>query len=409
MPKIQVPPELLIQVAEKFRLQSIQMEWMISSLDHQMNTMLMWEGTTRQRFFEDFHRARSEMNLTIEYMNSISDELKRIAHRFILVDEELLPLALVGRTEKPKTWLEKAWGSLKEIGNGIMDASNERYDKRYSSVWGFLDYWTAGIPKGAYQGYVERADKLFDSPNDFADGMTFGIHGTIREAIFPTKAWSTEHVASIIGAAGIATGATVPLMKPKDILSPRVKYEVRKGNEGLKSDAGGDGGGALKKIESVDNGGSGQSVVISKTMISPEIEQKILFGRRNEPTSKKPNGVVGGHSPNINNSHPDFAVEELRINPDGTKDIKFYTQFPDGKLSNVKSSTIFPDSWTDTEVINAVKEIGDKPSIGTRVDIEGVKTLHTGTVNGVKIDVIKMGDDVISAYPVGTKPTPGFK
>lgn len=239
MPKIQVPPELLIQVAEKFRLQSIQMEWMISSLDHQMNTMLMWEGTTRQRFFEDFHRARSEMNLTIEYMNSISDELKRIAHRFILVDEELLPLALVGRTEEPKTWLEKAWGSLKEIGNGIMDASNERYDKRYSSVWGFLDYWTAGIPKGAYQGYVERADKLFDSPNDFVDGMTFGIHGTIREAIFPTKAWSTEHVASIIGAAGIATGATVPLMKPKDLLSPRVKYEVRKGNDGLRHDAGG--------------------------------------------------------------------------------------------------------------------------------------------------------------------------
>ncbi|WP_423212898.1 WXG100 family type VII secretion target [Paenibacillus solani] len=209
-----------------------------------MNTMLMWEGTTRQRFFEDFHRARSEMNLTIEYMNSISDELKRIAYRFILVDEELLPLALVGRTEEPKTWLEKAWGSLKEIGNGIMDASNERYDKRYSSVWGFLDYWTAGIPKGAYQGYVERADKLFDSPNDFADGMTFGVHGTIREAIFPTKAWSTEHVASIIGAAGIATSATVPLMKPKDILSPRVKYEVRKGNDGLKH--GGDGGGTPK-------------------------------------------------------------------------------------------------------------------------------------------------------------------
>ncbi|MGG3284378.1 WXG100 family type VII secretion target [Paenibacillus solani] len=266
MPKIQVPPELLIQVAEKFRLQSLQMGWRISSLDHQMNTMLMWEGTTRQRFFEDFHKARSEMNLTIEYMNSISDELKRIAYRFILVDEELLPLALVGRTEEPKTWLEKAWGSLKKIGNGIMDASNERYDKRYSSVWGFLDYWTAGIPKGAYQGYVERADKLFDSPNDFANGMTFGIHGTIREAIFPTKAWSTEHVASIIGAAGIATGATVPLMKPKDILSPKVKYEVRKGNDGLKHDAGGDGGGApkadgpkkaepIKEVEIVDHNG----------------------------------------------------------------------------------------------------------------------------------------------------------
>ncbi|KKO54012.1 hypothetical protein XI25_07720 [Paenibacillus sp. DMB20] len=41
MPKIQVPPESLIQVAEKFRIESLQMEWRISSLDHQMNTMLM--------------------------------------------------------------------------------------------------------------------------------------------------------------------------------------------------------------------------------------------------------------------------------------------------------------------------------------------------------------------------------
>ncbi|WP_051290032.1 EndoU domain-containing protein [Paenibacillus massiliensis] len=163
-----------------------------------------------------------------------------------------------------------------------------------------------------------------------------------------------------------------------------------------------------RKAEGTGSNGSGGSVVEIKTIISPEMEQKILYGRRNNPTSKKPNGLVGGHSPNINNSHSDFAVEEIKINPDGTKDIKFYTQFPDGKLSNIKSSTTFPDTWTDADAINAVKKIGNTPSVGSRVDIEGVKTLHSGTVNGVKIDVIKIGDDVISAYPVGTKPTPGF-
>lgn len=353
MPKIQVPPELLIQVAEKFRIESLQMEWRISSLDHQMDTMLMWEGTTRQRFFEDFHRARSEMTQTIEYMRSISDELKRIAYRFILVDEELLPLALVGSKEEPKTWLEEAWGSLKELGNGIMAASNERYDKRYSSVWSFLDYWTAGIPKGAYQSYVERADKLFDSPNDFANGMTFGVHGTIREAIFPTNAWSTEHVASIIGAAGIATGATVPLMKPKDILSPSVKYEVRKGNDGLKHDSSGDGGGTPKKAEGP--GEVGKVIPTNSTVISPEMKDKILEGQRKKPNK---NDLIGGHSPEITNRNPNYAVEEISINPDGTRKVRFTTQFLDGNLSKIKTSTLFPESWTEEQILNSITNVG---------------------------------------------------
>lgn len=244
MSKIQVPPEVLIQVAEKFRLESIQMEWRVSSLNHHMDTMLMWEGTTRQRFFEDFHKARSEMTKTIEHMRSISDELKRIAYKFILVDEELLPLALVGGKEEPKEWFEEAWDSLKGLGNDFVEASNERYDKRYSSVGSFLDYWTAGIPKGAYHGYVDRADKLFDSPNDFANGMTFGVHGTIRETVFPTNAWSTEHMASMIGAAGLVTGGA--LVKPKDLLRPSVKNEVGNGKKGLKHESGGDGGGVAK-------------------------------------------------------------------------------------------------------------------------------------------------------------------
>jgi len=34
--------------------------------------------------------------------------------------------------------------------------------------------------------------------------------------------------------------------------------------------------------------------------------------------------------------------------------------------------------------------------------------LHRNIINGVEIDVIKQGDNVISGYPVGGKPTPGF-
>ncbi|MFC7677585.1 WXG100 family type VII secretion target [Paenibacillus sp. GCM10028914] len=310
MSKILVPPEVLMQVAEKFRLESLQMEWRISSLDHQMDTMLMWEGTTRQNFFDNYKKARSDMTKTIEHMTSISDELKAIADRFKLVDEELLPLALVGSKEEPKGWMEETWDSLKELGNGIMAASNERYDKRYSSVWSFLDYWTAGIPKGAYQGYVERADKLFDSRNDFANGMTFGIHGTIREAILPKNAWSTEHVANMIGAAGIVAGVTVPLMRPKDVLSPSVKYDVGNGKKGLKHDSGGDGGGAPKRVEGPGEGTSKatNSSAISEYVSEVEKLQRPYDHLVNVDGIKRGGrpGITGGH--NIGNFYK--ALEE---------------------------------------------------------------------------------------------------
>ena len=42
-------------------------------------------------------------------------------------------------------------------------------------------------------------------------------------------------------------------------------------------------------------------------------------------TKKSPvkNEVIGGHSPQINNSNDLFAVEELSVNADGTRNIKF--------------------------------------------------------------------------------------
>ncbi|MGX1826664.1 hypothetical protein ACWIE6_00290 [Paenibacillus taichungensis] len=69
-----------------------------------------------------------------------------------------------------------------------------------------MDYWTFGIPSGLVQGYVDRADKAFNSPNDTANWLTFGIHGTIREATFPTNTWSSEHWANIFGVGGLMLG-----------------------------------------------------------------------------------------------------------------------------------------------------------------------------------------------------------
>ncbi|MGX9379577.1 EndoU domain-containing protein [Pseudomonas sp. JQ36] len=85
--------------------------------------------------------------------------------------------------------------------------------------------------------------------------------------------------------------------------------------------------------------------------------------------------------------------------PDGTKTVKFVTQFADGDLSKIKTSTLFPDSWTDSQAINAVKLVGDTKPVATRTS-DGA-SLFQSTVNGVKVEVIKIGDNVTAGYPCG--------
>ena len=130
--------------------------------------------------------------------------------------------------------------------------------------------------------------------------------------------------------------------------------------------------------------------------ISPEMEKKILEGQRKSPVK---NEVIGGHSPQINNSNDLFAVEELSVNADGTRNIKFVKDLQDGSISKIKKSTVFPDSWSDSKIIDTIKEVGDSPFISVR-GRDGA-TWHRKIVDGVEVDVIKLGNDVISGYPTG--------
>ncbi|EPY2279077.1 EndoU domain-containing protein, partial [Clostridium sporogenes] len=132
------------------------------------------------------------------------------------------------------------------------------------------------------------------------------------------------------------------------------------------------------------------------TKISSEMEKKILEGQRKSPTK---NEVIGGHSSSINNNNSNFAVEELSINPDGTKNIKFIKDLQDGNISKIKKSTVFPDSWNDSKIIDSIKNVGDSPTVSVR-QRDGA-TWHRQIIDGVEIDVIKLGDDVISGYPTG--------
>ncbi|WP_338780310.1 T7SS effector LXG polymorphic toxin [Metabacillus sp. FJAT-52054] len=133
----------------------------------------------------------------------------------------------------------------------------------------------------------------------------------------------------------------------------------------------------------------------SKTVITREMEEKILEGKRKVPK----NDVIGGHSPIINNDNIKYAVEVLSTNSDGTKNIVFTKQFPDGNISKLKRSTLFPDSWSEQQIISSIADVGDTPAIASR--LRDMATWHRTKVEGVEIDVIKVGENVTSGYPTG--------
>lgn len=128
------------------------------------------------------------------------------------------------------------------------------------------------------------------------------------------------------------------------------------------------------------------------------METKILEGQRKV---KPQNEVIGGHSPNIvNNDNPNLAVEIISTNPDGTVNVKYVKGFPDGEVSKIKNNnTLFPNTWSDESIIKGIKSVGDTPPIGFRPR-DGAK-LHRDIINGVQIEVIKVGPDITSGYPTG--------
>jgi hypothetical protein len=137
------------------------------------------------------------------------------------------------------------------------------------------------------------------------------------------------------------------------------------------------------------------------TVITPAMETKILHGERAVNASGTPtNRLTGAHGGEITNSNPNYAVEVLSVNADGTRNAKLLTQFSDGNVSNIKTSTLFPENWTPGQSIGAVKQVGDLVPVATRAD---GAALYQSTVNGVQIEVIKVGDNVTAGYPVGSR------
>lgn len=233
MTTIKVTPEQLISVSKQFTTAQNQVFQMNNILKQRLFEIeRQWDGSTKERFYVDFIVAQRVMDDFVSLSLSIAKELEGHAEKFRLADQQAVQSYDASCVPPPpdecrapatdtRNAFQKSADSLVELGQAFMQSADDRYQKRYDSVGGFLDYWTFGIPSGLVQGYVDRADKAFNSPNDAANWLTFGIHGTIREATFPTNAWSSEHWANMIGLGGLMVGGgyASTMIKPHNLLT----------------------------------------------------------------------------------------------------------------------------------------------------------------------------------------------
>ncbi|WP_314060543.1 EndoU domain-containing protein [uncultured Vagococcus sp.] len=247
------------------------------------------------------------------------------------------------------------------------------------------------------QNYIAMRNKLLTS--EYAEELTKGSH-FIGEFVYVNdiyrllygEDWLSGDKTSRLEAAGWLGMSLLPIGKLAQITK-----EVRAGNKLLKgvqlSQK------ELKILHDAKYFGNSAKMATNstKSIITPEIEEKILWGQRTNPNKNK---IIGGHSPEISNSHPNYAVEEIVLNPDGTRKLKYTTQFPDGNLSKIKTSTVFPEGWSDIKIVESSKKIGNSTPVNVRAR-DGA-TWHRSIIDGVEIDVIKRGNEITSAYPTGT-------
>ncbi|MGW9526792.1 WXG100 family type VII secretion target [Paenibacillus terrae] len=236
MTTIKVTPEQLMSVSKPFELAQKTATQMNNQLTQRISFMEQsWDGTTKQRFYYDFNSVQKNMADFVTLTDSIARELRHHADKFRLAD--LMEAGKIDASCLPpppnsctipapdtRNAFQKSADSLTELGQDFVAANSVRYEKKFDSVWSFLDYMSYGIPKGMYQGYMERAAKQNDSWNDMLNFGTFGVTGMIQGTFNPNDAWSKEHWANMIGTAGMVGGVS-SIIKPKIKIGDSIKYK----------------------------------------------------------------------------------------------------------------------------------------------------------------------------------------
>ncbi|GIO91380.1 hypothetical protein J31TS3_26070 [Paenibacillus lactis] len=181
MSKILVPPEVLLSVSEQFNRASNQLEANSNTLNQHIQMLAScWDGTTCSRFYYDFQQAYRDMKLTIEHMQVTSQELKKIAYKFMQVDNEqgnLDPRCASPQTlnslgmsndHYEKAIKEKSFGDhvnelgmeFKAFGVGVQAAAAEMWDSAKDTANALIEEPVETGKQMAYNATIGTAEEI---------------------------------------------------------------------------------------------------------------------------------------------------------------------------------------------------------------------------------------------------------
>jgi WXG100 family type VII secretion target len=88
MSRILINPDEVDAVAREFQAKREQSQQLINSLTQRIHGLEgQWDGMTKQRFFQDFHEAKKNMDNFVLLLDNISQALTQIAEKFRQADQ----------------------------------------------------------------------------------------------------------------------------------------------------------------------------------------------------------------------------------------------------------------------------------------------------------------------------------
>src|SRR5690606_29969251 len=131
---------------------------------------------------------------------------------------------------------DTSWNSFVEIGTDMWDAAERRADKAFDSPQDFFNWITVGMPdkfEGMIEGERSRYAKRTDSVYDYFNWLTNGSVETAKEAFDPDEPLSKEHWMASFGLLMMLFGGTRASQRgsaPKPAEKPKTPGAESAGN-----------------------------------------------------------------------------------------------------------------------------------------------------------------------------------
>jgi len=138
----------------------------------------------------------------------------------------------------------------------------------------------------------------------------------------------------------------------------------------------------------------------SPTLMSPNTEQKVLFGREKLLYGRPTGIVIGAHSADVLQRR-DFSLQVQGKNDDESIRVRLAKALPGHRWSKSKFSTLFPSGWPPPQILRNIRKAAKLPPVAVRPR-DGT-SLHQAEIDGVKVEVIKKHGKITAGYPAGDR------